>query len=54
MFGTNKYQKEKSLRLKSDIERKKYFAILNYYKKQNFPSFYSKKIKNKNKISKYK
>lgn len=47
MFGTKKYQKEKSTRFKSDNERKQYFAILNYYKKQNSPSIYSKQVKNK-------
>lgn len=54
MFGTKKYQKEKSIRFKSDNERKQYFAILNYYKKQNSPAVYSKQIKNKIKTSKYK
>lgn len=50
MFGTNKYQKIKSTKFNSDNERKKYFAILNYYKKKKTRSIHSNSIKNNKKI----
>lgn len=54
MFGTNKYQKIKSTRFNSDNERKKYFAIMNYYKKKDSPSIYSKSTINKSESKKRK
>ena len=35
MFGIKKYNKAKSKSFASDKERKKYFAIQNYYKNKN-------------------
>lgn len=35
MFGTSKFKKVKQKVFKSDNERKKYFAIQNYYKSKN-------------------
>ncbi len=52
MFGTNKYKEVKTTKFKSDNERKKYFAIKNYYKNNQTTSVYSKSTKpttNKNK-----
>lgn len=42
MFGTNKYKKIKSSRFNSDNERKRYFAIKNYYQNKNSTTIYSK------------
>ncbi len=53
MFGTNKYKEVKTTKFKSDNERKRYFAIKNYYK--NHPtSIYSKPTKPTNTKSKNK
>ena len=35
MFGNSKFKKVKTKTFKSDNERKKYFAIKNYYEKKN-------------------
>lgn len=52
MFGTNKYKEVKTTKFKSDNERKKYFAIKNYYKNNPSSSIYSKSTKStRNKIN---
>ncbi len=45
MFGTNKYKEVKTTKFKSDNERKKFFAIKNYYKNNPTTSIYSKPTK---------
>ena len=48
MFGLKKYNKAKSKSFASDKERKKYFAIQNYYKNKNNTSSSKTTTKSKN------
>lgn len=45
MFGTDKYKEVKTTKFKSDNDRKRYFAIKNYYKNNPSTSIYSKSTK---------
>lgn len=47
MFGTKKYKEQKEKRFSSDNERKRFFAIKNYYSKKSKESSYTKSIKRK-------
>ena len=47
MFGTKKYKEGKNKIFNSDNERKKYFAIKNYYSKKNLPTSQIIKLKDK-------
>lgn len=53
MFGSNKFKKVKTKTFKSDNERKKYFAIKNYYTQKRTSNITivknEKKANNKNK-----
>lgn len=47
MFGNKKYNETKKLKFSSDLERKRFFAIKNNYKKKN-DSIIKIKLNNKN------